>query len=230
MERDRRIDELVPTANLLRDKGVELKEWEKKYARTLQEHKSEVAQLQEQCAAQEQLREQLQLNEQQLQGRDERIAHLNRQLHDLQAERQNLEQVVQTIPGKEEQIDRLQQRLKELRATLREQAVPAKTPPTKEGSRQTRPNGAEPNSQGGQPKSSKDKREDDLKKIHGIGPAFAQTLYKLGTRTFIQIARWKPDDIEKIAKKLETDPERIKRENWIAGAKKQYFQKYGERI
>ena len=90
--------------------------------------------------------------------------------------------------------------------------------------------GAETNSQGGQPKIGKDKPEDDLKKIHGIGSAFAQTLQKMGTRTFIQIARWKQEDIEKIAKKLETDPERIKREKWIADAKKQHYQKYGERL
>ena len=229
-ERDRRIEELVPTANLLREKGTELKEWEKKYARTLQEHRSEVAQLQEQCAAQEQLREQLQLHEQQLQGRDEQIANLNRQLQELQAERQNLAQEVQTIRGKDEQIDRLQQRLKELRATLREQGGPAKAVSAKEEPRQARQNGTVLSSQGGQPKISKDKQEDDLKKIHGIGPAIAQTLHKMGTRTFIQIARWKPADIEKIAKKLETDPERIKREKWIADAKKQHYQKYGERL
>ncbi|MBI5673311.1 MAG: hypothetical protein HZC50_08745 [Nitrospirae bacterium] len=230
-ERDRRIEELVPTANLLREKGTELKEWEKKYARTVQEHKSEVVQLQEQCAAQERLREQLLLNEQQLQGRDEQMANLNRQLRDLQVERQNLAQEVQSIPGKDEQIDRLQQRLKELRATLRgDKAVPAKTTSIKEGPHQARQNGAEPSSQGGQPKISKDGQQDDLKKIHGIGPAFAQTLHKLGTRTFIQIARWKPEDIEKIAKKLDTDPDRIKREKWIADAKKQHYQKYGERL
>ena len=37
-------------------------------------------------------------------------------------------------------------------------------------------------------------------------------------------------DIETRAKKLETDPERIKREKWIADAKKQHYQKYGERL
>ncbi|MEK9142009.1 MAG: hypothetical protein AAB308_13230, partial [Nitrospirota bacterium] len=111
-----------------------------------------------------------------------------------------------------------------------EKAVPAKAAPTKEGPRQARQNGAEPSSQGGPSKISKDGQQDDLKKIHGIGPAFAQTLHKLGTRTFIQIARWKQEDIEKIAKKLETDPERIKREKWIADAKKQHYQKYGERL
>ena len=44
------------------------------------------------------------------------------------------------------------------------------------------------------------------------------------------IARWKPEDIQKIAKKLDTDPERIKRDNWIADAKKQHYRKYGERL
>jgi predicted flap endonuclease-1-like 5' DNA nuclease len=108
--------------------------------------------------------------------------------------------------------------------------VPAKAAPTKEGPRQARQNGAEPSTPAGQPKVTKNKQEDDLKKIHGIGAAFAQTLHKLGTHTFIQIARWKPEDIEKIAKKLETDPERIRREKWIADAKKQHYQKYGERL
>ncbi|CUS36850.1 hypothetical protein [Candidatus Nitrospira nitrificans] len=229
-ERDRRIEELAPTATLLREKGTELKEWEKKYARAVQEHKSEVVTLQEQCAAQEQLREQLLLNEQQLRGRDEQIANLNRHVQDLQAERQNLAQEAQSIPEKNEQIDRLQQRLKELRGTLREKTVPTKAAPTKEGPRQVRQNGAAPSSPGGPPKISKDKQDDDLKKIQGIGPALAQTLKKMGTCTFIQIARWKPEDIEKIAKKLETDPERIKREKWIADAKKQHYQKYGERL
>ena len=76
----------------------------------------------------------------------------------------------------------------------------------------------------------KNSQKDDLKKIHGIGSVFAQTLNKMGTYTFIQIARWKPDDIEKIAKKLETDPDRIKRDKWIADAKEQHFRKYGERL
>jgi predicted flap endonuclease-1-like 5' DNA nuclease len=229
-ERDRRIEELGPTANLLREKGTELKEWEKKYARTLQEHKAEMSKLQEQCAVQEQLREQLLLNEQQLQGRDEQIANLNRQLQDLQAERHNLAQEVQSIPGKDEQIDRLQKRLKEMRETLREKAAPAKAASAKEGPRQARQNGAKLSAPGGQPKGGKDSQKDDLKKIHGIGPAFAQTLNKMGTYTFIQIARWKPEDIEKIAKKLETDPERIKRDKWIADAKEQHYRKYGERL
>ncbi|MDF0675486.1 MAG: hypothetical protein P0120_14280 [Nitrospira sp.] len=224
-QRDRRIEELVPVTHLLREKGAEIKEWDKKYARTVQEHKTEMTKLQEQCAAQEQLREQLLLNEQQLHERDEQIASLQRQLQDLQAERHKLLQEVQSIPGKDEQIDRLQKRFRELRTALR-----ANTAPATSGPRQSSQNGAVSNAQGRQPKVSKNVQEDDLKKICGIGPVFADTLNKMGTRTFIQIARWKPEDIEKIAKKLDADPERIKRENWIADAKKQHYRKYGERV
>ena len=224
-ERDRRIEELVPVTNLLREKGTELKEWEKKYARTVQEHEADMAKLQEQCAAWEQLREQLLLTEQQLHERDEQIVGLNRQLQDLQAERHNLAQEVQRIPGKDEQIDRLQKRLKELRAALRATPTSATVPHPP-----ARQNGDGSNAQVRPPKVMKNGQDDDLKKIYGIGPVFADTLNKLGTRTFIQIARWKPEDIAKIAKKLDTDPERIKRENWIADAKKQHYRKYGERL
>ncbi|NGZ60512.1 MAG: hypothetical protein CV081_08420, partial [Nitrospira sp. LK265] len=132
---------------------------------------------------------------------------------------------VQSIPGKDEHIDRLQKRLKETRA-----ALGAKTTTATVVHRQPSQNGAEPSPPVGQSKGSKDIQKDDLKKISGIGPAFAQSLNKMGTRTFIQIARWKPEDIRKIAKKLDTDPERIKRDNWIADAKKQHYRKYGERL
>ena len=224
-ERDRRIEELVPVTHLLREKESELKEWDRTYARTVQEHEVEVAKFQEQCAAQEQLRAQHLLDEQRLHERDEQIASLHRELHDLQAERQALSKEVRLIPEKDEHIDRLQKRLKEMKAEFR-----AKTASPTAVSRPTRQNGAELNSQGGTPKVSKDIQADDLKKINGIGPTFAQTLNKMGTRSFIQIARWKPEDIQKIAKKLDTDPERIKRDNWIADAKKQHYRKYGERL
>ncbi|MGZ8381869.1 MAG: hypothetical protein ACXW4C_09270 [Nitrospira sp.] len=225
-ERDRRIEELVPVTHLLREKQSEIKEWERTHTRTVQELEGETAKLQEQCAAQDQLRSQHLLSEQRLHERDEQIASLHRELHALQAERRTLLKEVQGIPEKDEHIDRLQQRLKELRVTLRTKPVP-----TTVGSPQARPDKAKLSSQEGPPKMiGKDSQKDDLKKIHGIGPVFAQTLNKMGTYTFIQIARWKPDDIEKIAKKLETDPDRIKRDKWIADAKEQHYRKYGERL
>ena len=232
-ERDRRIEELVPATHLLREKGTELKEWEKKYARTVQEHQTEVAKLQEQCSAQEQLREQLLLSGQQLHGRDEQIEALTRQLHNVQEEHHKLTQEVQSIPGKDEQIDRLQKRLKELRGELREKTVSPVASP-----RETTQSTVKSPAQATQAKVApvvqpakviKETQEDDLKKIQGIGPVFAQALQKLGIRTFNQIARWKPEDIAKIAKKLDIEPERIKREHWMASAKKQHDLKYGKR-
>ena len=224
-DRDLRIDELVPVTHLLHEKEAAIKEWERTHARAVQDLEAETAKLQESCAAQDELRAQHQLDEQQLQTRDAQITNLQRELKDLQVERQALRKDVQSIPEKDEQIDRLQKRLKELRATLRA-TPPSSTVPV----RPPRSNGVGAQTPAGPPKVNKPAPTDDLKKIYGIGPVLADTLQKLGTRTFIQIARWKPEDVEKIAKKLETDPERIKRENWIADAKKQHYRKYGERV
>jgi predicted flap endonuclease-1-like 5' DNA nuclease len=224
-ERDRRIEELVPVTHLLHEKETELQAWEKKYARTVQEHQADLAKFQEQCVAHEQLREQLLLTKQRLQERDRQLASLRRERDDLQTERSALQKDVQGIAAKDELIGRLQKRLKELRAALRAMPTSVRIPP-----HQARRNGDGANAQVRPPKAMKNGQDDDLKKIHGIGPVLADSLNKMGTRTFIQIARWKPEDIEKIAKKLDTDPERIKRENWIADAKKQHYRKYGERL
>ena len=224
-ERDHRIDELVPVTHLLREKEAAIKEWERTHARTLHDLEAEILKVQELGETQEQLQAQHQRDEQQLQERDAQIASLRRELQDLQAERRALRKDVQSIPEKDEQIDRLQKRLKELRTTLRATPPSALAP-----SQPARQNGAGTHTSFAPSKGSTPVQADDLKKISGIGPVFADTLQKLGTRTFIQIARWKPDDIEKIAKKLETDPARIKRENWIADAKKQHYRKYGERL
>ncbi len=246
-ERDRRIDELVPAAHLLHEKEAAIKEWERTHVRAMQDLEAEATKLQESCTVQDQLRAQHQLDEQQLEERDTRIANLQRELKDLQAERQALRKEVQVIPEKDEQIDRLQKRLKELRAALKATPSSAIVPPQPHRQREAAPHSSQPKVSkpiaparqngtgqqspvGQQPKSGKPIQPDDLKKIDGIGPGLAATLQKLGTRTFIQIARWKPEDIEKIAKKLATDPERIKRENWIAGAKKQHYEKYKERL
>ncbi|WP_413934138.1 hypothetical protein [Nitrospira sp. BLG_1] len=246
-DRDHRIDELVPAAHLLHEKEATIKEWERTHARAMQDLEAEAAKLHESCAAQDQLQAQHQLDEQHLQERDAQIADLQRELKGLQAERQALRKEVQSIPEQAEQIDRLQKKLKELRAALK--ATPSSVAASSQPHHQK---GAGPNSPqpkvskpvasprqnatgqntpvGQQPRAGKPVHADDLKKIDGIGTAHANQLQKLGTRTFIQIARWKPEDIEKIAKKLETDPERIKRENWVAGAKKQHYEKYKERL
>ncbi len=60
---------------------------------------------------------------------------------------------------------------------------------------------------------------DDLKLIRGIGPIFERLLNKIGVTHFGQIAQWTPDDIERIAKGLDTNAKRIVRENWVESAR-----------
>jgi predicted flap endonuclease-1-like 5' DNA nuclease len=52
----------------------------------------------------------------------------------------------------------------------------------------------------------------------------------MGLYSFGQIARWTSEDINKVAKKLYTAPDRIKRDRWIDEAKKLHAKKYGERL
>ncbi len=226
-DRDRRIEDLVPATHLLREKEATITEWKRTHAQTVQTLEGETAKLLEQNRIREDLQAQYHLAEQRIQERDKQVATLQHELQDLHTERQALQKEVQSIPEKDEQIERLQKRLRELRATLRTAPAAGATAPAPQ---QPRPNGAGATAPSSPAKITKPVQADDLKKIAGIGPVFAETLQKLGTRTFIQIARWKPEDIEKIAKKLATDPDRINRENWIAGAKKQHYQKYKERL
>ncbi|MBI4002020.1 MAG: hypothetical protein HY348_09580 [Nitrospira defluvii] len=73
-------------------------------------------------------------------------------------------------------------------------------------------------------------QKDDLKQIHGIGPVMERVLNRMGMFTFRQIAEWNERDVEHMASELNTFPDRIRHDNWIAGAKEQHFLKYGEEI
>ncbi|GMV49271.1 MAG: Chromosome partition protein Smc [Nitrospirae bacterium] len=73
-------------------------------------------------------------------------------------------------------------------------------------------------------------QKDDLKQIHGIGPVMERVLNRMGMFTFRQIAQWNDQDVEQMASQLNTFPDRIRHDNWIAGAKEQHFLKYGEEI
>ena len=72
--------------------------------------------------------------------------------------------------------------------------------------------------------------KDDLKRIHGIGPALERLLHNEGIVTFKQIAEWSEADMNAIASKLGSFSNRIVRDNWIAHAKAQHLNKYGERL
>jgi predicted flap endonuclease-1-like 5' DNA nuclease len=158
-----------------------------------------------------------------LEERDLHIAALERRLSQLHALQAELAGQAKIMGDQEEEITRLRKRLGEFRAALRERG---------DGS----PVLARPNGPANQlslqippPKAAAGARKDDLKKIQGISPAIERALNKMGTFTYVQIARWKPGDIARVAKKLESLPGRIKPDAWIAGAKKQHQAKYGEK-
>ena len=225
-ERDRRIGELEPLSQRLQEQEAALAQWETKYAHTLTQHEAQIAKLQQQLAAQDQLRAQLLLDKQLLDERAEQIDGLQHRIQELEAQQQGLADQVKTVGEKQEEIDRLRKRLVEVRAALRIKTDGGAVAPRQK----TRQNGSQLSLEMEQAKAAKDSPKDDLSKIHGIGPAFARTLNKMGLYSFGQIARWTPEDIDKVAKKLYTAPDRIKRDKWIAEAKKLHAQKYGQRL
>jgi predicted flap endonuclease-1-like 5' DNA nuclease len=225
-ERDRRIGELEPLTHRLPDHDAALKQWETKHAHTLRQHEAQISRLQQQLAAQDQLRAQLLLDKQLLDERAERIDNLNHRIQELEAQQQGLADQVKTAGETQEEIARLRKRLVEVQAALRIKTDGgAVAPPQK-----TRQSGSQLSLEMEQAKTAKDGPKDDLSKIHGIGPVFARTLNKMGLYSFGQIARWTSEDIDKVAKKLYTAPDRIKRDKWIDEAKKLHEQKYGQRL
>jgi predicted flap endonuclease-1-like 5' DNA nuclease len=156
--------------------------------------------------------------------RDARIAGLERRLADLHALQAEFAGQAKVLGDQEEEISRLRKRLGEVRAALRGRddggAVLARShEPANQLSLQMPP-----------AKTAAGARKDNLKKIQGISPAIERALNKMGTFTYVQIARWKPTDIARIVKKLDTVAGRIKPDAWIAGAKKQHREKYGEKL
>jgi predicted flap endonuclease-1-like 5' DNA nuclease len=157
--------------------------------------------------------------------KNNRIAALQRQFDELHALQLAMNEQAPTMGKKKKGNSPLQKPIMEVRTAL------TLRPEDKPGSSQA-PDRADNqlHLQIGQPKLTSEPQKDDLKKIRGIGPTIEVALNKMGTYTYVQIAKWTARDIARIAQKLDTPPDRIKRDNWVAGAKKQYREKYGERL
>lgn len=157
--------------------------------------------------------------------KDKRIAALQRQFNELRALQSDMASQAPAMGKKKKVGSPLHQPPMEVRSALTHR------PEDKPGSFQA-PN--QPDSQLhlqiGRPKPPSEPQKDDLKKLRGIDPAIEDALNKMGTYTYVQIAKWKPSDIAQVAQKLDTLPDRIKRDNWVAGAKRQHREKYGERL
>lgn len=134
------------------------------------------------------------------------------------------ERRVMDVTEREEEIGALRKRLVEYRVAQRFSAQSKSTSGAKESVSHSIPAAG----QG----TGKDRpaQKDDLKQIHGIGPVMESGLNRMGMFTFRQIAEWKDQDVEHMASELNTFPDRIRHDDWIAGAKEQHFLKYGEEL
>ena len=75
----------------------------------------------------------------------------------------------------------------------------------------------------------KDLPKDDLERIHGVGPKIAKLLRSLDIVSFQQVADFTPSDIATVSEALETFPDRIERDNWMASARELEREVHGER-
>ena len=64
-----------------------------------------------------------------------------------------------------------------------------------------------------------DSGPDDLRRIKGVGPKYERALHAADVHTYRQIAAWSEDDLENIARRIGTRPERILRAGWIESAR-----------
>jgi predicted flap endonuclease-1-like 5' DNA nuclease len=71
---------------------------------------------------------------------------------------------------------------------------------------------------------------DDLKRISGIGPTLEKLLNDHGVTSFRQIALWTEEEIETIAAQLGAFQTRIRRDHWVAQARREHEATYGERL
>ncbi len=169
-----------------------------------------------------------------IQQRDQDIQRLRATVEELEvfrgevekkeiALREAEERRVMDVSEREEEIGALRKRLVEYRVAQRHHTQAKSTAPADATSHST-------SAAGRGAGKSRSAQKDDLKQIHGIGPVMERVLNRMGMFTFRQIAEWKEQDVEHMASELNTFPDRIRHDNWIAGAKEQHFLKYGEEL
>lgn len=222
--RDQTIREIEPLRQQLQAQADEMHVWEERYAARAERHAKECAAYEEQLTRYQNLEALLTQQQQASCEKDSQIRALKQQIREVAAVRAEMAGRTKLIEEKEEEINRLRKRLVEVRAALRIRTDGAVAP------RFVRQGGDQLTLQIGQTKPARGPHKDDLKKIPGIGRAFERVLNKMGIFTFRKIATWDAADMKRIADKLETAPDRIKRDKWIAEAKKEHFRKYGERL
>jgi predicted flap endonuclease-1-like 5' DNA nuclease len=203
-----RIVELESAGHKGDDRHSHLRELDAKYQKALAQQAADTGVIETQRGAIQDLQAALTERDRSLHLQEDQIAVLQRQLRELQALHEELERHPEQI-----------------RAGLRLR--------NEQGSVVAASGDEAPDQlrlQMDQGKRPKARLKDDLTKIRGISPAQEESLNKMGTFTYVQIAKWTPADLARIARQLSTPLDRIKKNNWIASAKKQHLAKYGERL
>jgi len=72
--------------------------------------------------------------------------------------------------------------------------------------------------------------EDDLQRIHGVGPYLARRLRAEGILTWRQVVEWDEDDMSLVSRHIGSFPDRIRREDWAGSARALHEEAYGERL
>lgn len=70
--------------------------------------------------------------------------------------------------------------------------------------------------------------DDDLKKIHGVGPKLEGLLKSMDITSFRQVANFTTEDIRYVTAALDAFPGRIERDDWMASATEEHAKKYNE--
>lgn len=73
-------------------------------------------------------------------------------------------------------------------------------------------------------------RVDELRNIFGIGPVLEKRLNAEGITSFLQVASFTKEDINRVAEAIGCKADRIIADDWIGGARLEHFEKYGEEI
>ena len=70
--------------------------------------------------------------------------------------------------------------------------------------------------------------DDDLKRVHGIGPKLERALKELGITSFRQIANFQSEDVAHVTAALGAFKGRIERDDWMTSAAEEHAKEYGE--
>jgi len=224
VHRDEKIREFESWQRQLQTQADEVHEWRQRYTTSTERHAKECAGYEERLAKLRSLEADLAQQQESASEKDRQIRALKQQVRQLDTLQSELSSQAKVIEDKNEAMSRLRKQLLEVRAALRIRAERGIAPrPARQVDDQFTLQ-IEPT------KLAKEIPRDDLKKIRGIGPTVERVLNQMGIFTFRRIATWGASDMKRIADKLNTPPDRIKRDRWITEAKKEHYRKYGERL